>query len=226
MSSVNAKERRGRQALIKAVQLCPDKDAKLTLYTDSQYAINGEFLHPCPPFRPFSLRLRFFHAAITVWQHAWRRNKWQRRPAKAGSGASPVLNKDLIRRLEHEMASRLHRPKLVYVKGHNRNHGNEMADRLAVAGAAKAAIPRDMWVEHEPPVSDDEGSGGDRKRQRTVIDLWTKAGVSVEKAREKAGILLPQAEEKVAAAEAEQDKDVLNVAEEDDGGVDWDQVEV
>lgn len=172
--------------------------------------------------------------AINVWQHAWRRNKWKRRSSSktGGTTSSAVLNKDLIRRLEHEMAARIHRPTLVYVKGHNKNHGNERADRLAVAGAAKPAIPREMWVDYEPPDSDEEerDGAGNGKRQRTVLELWTKAGVSVERARQKSGLAplssSPPLPTEVQPQAAMQEAALVEADDDDDDGIDWTQIDV
>lgn len=108
--------------LIRAVQLCPDPDAQLVIYTDSAYCINGEqgrrsgvsgnLLTQCP------------FAAIEKWQGNWRRNGWL-----LSSTQTPVLNKDLIRLLERELRGRRLRPILRKVKGHSNNKGNCMADK-------------------------------------------------------------------------------------------------
>ncbi|UZJ56462.1 hypothetical protein CBS101457_005782 [Exobasidium rhododendri] len=114
--------------IIRAVQLCPDADAQLIIYTDSQYCIN----------------------AINLWQRNWRRQNWRT------SKDEPVLNKDLIRLLERELRNRKLRPTLVKVKGHSSNKGNRKADQLAVKGAKKPMIAPHLWRNLEPSDSEDE----------------------------------------------------------------------
>lgn len=62
-------------------------------------------------------------AAINEWQRGWRRKGW------INSSGQPVMNKDLIRRLERELRARKIRPTLIYVRGHKGDVGNEQADR-------------------------------------------------------------------------------------------------
>ncbi|GIY71529.1 ribonuclease H1 [Caerostris darwini] len=78
---------------------------KVKLYTDSQFLIH----------------------AITDWIKKWKTNGW-----KLVNG-DPVVNKDDF--LELEAVSKGLDVEWIYVKAHARNHGNEEADRLAVAGA-------------------------------------------------------------------------------------------
>ncbi|PWN51287.1 ribonuclease H-like protein [Violaceomyces palustris] len=121
-------------AIIRAIQLCPDPDAELQIYTDSQYAIS----------------------AITQWQGNWRAKGW-----KLSTG-EPVMNKDLIRRLERELRKRKIRPKLIKVKGHDGIYGNEMADMLANQGASLPEVEGE--VDLEPSPSEEESPKRAKKR--------------------------------------------------------------
>ncbi|XP_055934079.1 uncharacterized protein LOC129963622 [Argiope bruennichi] len=78
---------------------------KVKLYTDSQFLIH----------------------AITDWIKKWKTNGW-----KLVNG-DPVVNKDDF--LELEAISQGLEVEWIYVKAHARNHGNDEADRLAVAGS-------------------------------------------------------------------------------------------
>lgn len=77
---------------------------QVTLYTDSQYVRKG----------------------ITNWIKGWKRNGW-----KTASG-KPVKNQDLWQLLDE--ASSKHVITWKWVKGHNGNAGNELADQLASKG--------------------------------------------------------------------------------------------
>jgi len=98
----------------------------------------------------------------------WRKNDWK------NSSGEEVKNRDLVRRIRSELEKRENhskdssssigiksrtRPKFVHVKAHSGIHGNEMADQLAVRGAQMKQVPKDEWVELEPPHSDSEEYG-------------------------------------------------------------------
>ena len=76
----------------------------IDLYTDSNYVRQG----------------------LTEWLPAWRARNWRTADKK------PVKNQDLWERLD--AAARRHRIRWHWVKGHNGDPGNELADRLANAG--------------------------------------------------------------------------------------------
>lgn len=82
--------------------------APVEIHTDSQYVKNG----------------------ITMWIKAWKQNGWKTAARK------PVKNQDLWERLDAIVAKR--NVSWHWVKGHNGTYGNEDADRLATAAAAKA----------------------------------------------------------------------------------------
>lgn len=82
------------------------------IHTDSQYSMDS----------------------IQKWSKKWETNGY-----KTSSGAD-VANQDLIkscRRLVNEIEANSGSVEFVKVKGHSGNHGNDMADRLAVEGCTK-----------------------------------------------------------------------------------------
>jgi ribonuclease HI len=96
-------------AIQRALEIVP-RSANIHIITDSNYAIN----------------------CSTVWYVSWKRNNW------TTSQNGPVLNKDLImaiRALIDERDAKGAKTEMEWIKGHSADHGNEAADRLAVAGA-------------------------------------------------------------------------------------------
>lgn len=84
----------------------------MTIVTDSRYSID----------------------CVTNWFRKWIRNNWQT------SDGKPVENKDLIQSILvkiNERDSLKVTTTFEWVKGHNRDPGNEEADRLAVNGARR-----------------------------------------------------------------------------------------
>jgi ribonuclease HI len=86
------------------------RPCEVALYTDSQYVRQG----------------------ISDWIQSWKRNGWRT------SAKKPVANADLWRALDDESAR--HRIQWQWVKGHSGDVGNERADALANAGAARFAV--------------------------------------------------------------------------------------
>lgn len=74
---------------------------KVELYSDSVYVING----------------------VTKWMISWQKRGWK------SSNNKPVKNQDLWQKLL--VAKERHDIKWHWVKGHNGDYGNEMADSLA-----------------------------------------------------------------------------------------------
>jgi len=74
------------------------------LYSDSKYVVNG----------------------IVEWIDNWKRNNWRTKDKK------PVANVELWQELD--AAQQRHRISWHWVKGHNGNHYNEIADELARRG--------------------------------------------------------------------------------------------
>lgn len=80
--------------------------SKLSIHTDSQFLIK----------------------CITCWIYKWKKNGW-----KLANGEN-VKNKDELVKLDNAIKS-LNAIQWIHVKGHSGNVGNEMADKLARAGA-------------------------------------------------------------------------------------------
>ncbi|WLP93112.1 ribonuclease HI [Gordonia sp. NB41Y] len=81
------------------------RSSSVVLYTDSSYVRNG----------------------ITKWVAGWQSNGWKTKDKK------PVKNADLWRRLVEE--EKRHQVTWRWVKGHNGDHYNEIADQLATSAA-------------------------------------------------------------------------------------------
>jgi len=99
-----------RMELMAAIQALEalQRPAKVSLYTDSTYLLNG----------------------ITKWIQGWQRNGW------LTSAKKPVKNEDLWRRLVAAMSR--HEVTWLWVKGHAGDPGNERADALARRGIEEA----------------------------------------------------------------------------------------
>ncbi|KGY15448.1 hypothetical protein PABG_11761 [Paracoccidioides brasiliensis Pb03] len=120
-------------AIIRALDIAP-RHRDVTIFTDSKYAIN----------------------CVTVWFVNWQRNKWMTSEDK------PVENKDLIQSILEKIQERTVlnvKTLFEWVRGHNRDPGNEAADRLAVNGARSAAIETANIGDNDENLSDDEGGG-------------------------------------------------------------------
>jgi ribonuclease HI len=89
-------------AAIKALELA--REAKIILFTDSQYVKNG----------------------ITQWIKNWKKNGWKTAANK------PVKNQDLWMKLDGLLSDR--DVDWRWVRGHNDNPRNERADQLANKG--------------------------------------------------------------------------------------------
>jgi len=89
------------QAVIEALKTLKKESAKIIVYTDSKYVLTG----------------------ISEWIFGWKKNGWKNAAKK------PIKNIDLWQELDAETAK--HEIKWVWVKGHNGNKYNEIADRLA-----------------------------------------------------------------------------------------------
>ena len=94
------------------------KPSKVTLYSDSQYVVNG----------------------ITKgWAERWRANGWMKNKREA------AVNPDLWEKLL-ELCGK-HDVRFKWVKGHAGNVGNERCDQLATREAAKKRLPADKVYE-------------------------------------------------------------------------------
>ncbi len=90
-------------AVIEALKAVKKSKADIIIYTDSKYVQNG----------------------ITSWIHGWKKNGWK------GSNRKPVKNVDLWQDLDLESSK--HNIDWQWVKGHNGNKYNEIADELATS---------------------------------------------------------------------------------------------
>ena len=88
-------------AVIEALKAVKKSQADIIIYTDSKYVQNG----------------------ITSWIHSWKKNGWK------GSNKKPVKNVDLWQDLDLESSK--HNIDWQWVKGHNGDKYNEIADELA-----------------------------------------------------------------------------------------------
>ncbi len=100
-----------RMELMAAIQALEalHRPAKVNLYTDSRYLLDG----------------------ITKWIGSWQRNGW------LTSARQPVKNADLWRRLAEAING--HEISWLWVKGHAGDADNERADALARLGIEEAA---------------------------------------------------------------------------------------
>ena len=89
------------RAVIEALKIMKKEDSLITIYTDSKYVMDG----------------------ITKWILSWKKNGWR------GSDKKPVKNIDLWQELDFEVSK--HKIEWIWVRGHNGNRFNEMADELA-----------------------------------------------------------------------------------------------
>ena len=110
-------------AILRALDIAP-RHRDVLIYSDSKYSID----------------------CVTVWFTNWRKNNWQTSKKKN------VENKDLIESILTKIEERnLLRVKTTFewVRGHNKNAGNEAADGLASAGARNALGMKSLGWDNE-----------------------------------------------------------------------------
>jgi len=98
-------------AISRALEIAPI-DRNVVIYSDSHYSIQ----------------------CVTQWYKKWTSNEWKNAAGK------DVENKDLIKPIRQYIETRElagSYTEFVWVKGHDKNVGNEGADKLAVAGAER-----------------------------------------------------------------------------------------
>lgn len=96
-------------AILRALETAPARQS-VKIISDSEYSIN----------------------CVTKWYKTWQRNGWM------NSTGKPVENRDLVGGILDRMEERRSeggRTDFLWVRGHNKDPGNEAADRLAVSGA-------------------------------------------------------------------------------------------
>jgi ribonuclease HI len=116
-------------AIIRALEIAP-RHRPVTVVTDSRYAID----------------------CVTNWFRKWIRNNW------LTSDNKPVENKDLIQSILvkiNERDSLKVTTTFEWVKGHNRDPGNEEADKLAVDGARRGVMKTPSSAGLRAAVADD-----------------------------------------------------------------------
>ncbi|KAJ5145577.1 Ribonuclease H [Penicillium bovifimosum] len=116
MGNRQTNQRAELTAILRAIDIAP-RHRDVTIVSDSKYAIN----------------------CVTDWFVNWRRNNWMTRDNK------PVENRDLIESILVKIEERIDlkvKTKFEWVKGHNKDAGNEQADKLAVAGAQAGVAAR------------------------------------------------------------------------------------
>lgn len=116
-------------AILRALEIAP-RHRDVTIFTDSRYSID----------------------CVTVWYINWRRNNWKTANNK------PVENKDLIEAILVKIEERQElkvQTLFEWLKGHNKDPGNEAADRLAVEGARKGVSDKAAAMEAVHGLPDD-----------------------------------------------------------------------
>jgi ribonuclease HI len=86
------------------------RSSEVVVYTDSKYVQNG----------------------ITEWIFGWKKNNWR------SASKKPIKNVDLWQELDFEALK--HNIEWKWVKGHNGNHYNEIADVLARDAAEQFSL--------------------------------------------------------------------------------------
>lgn len=109
------------EAMKHAVAHHPHKPVKIV--SDSQYAING----------------------ASLWMASWKRNNWEKKSRKGGNEVKNVDLWKIIDRLKSQLNI-----SFSWVKGHNGNQFNEIADRLADTGARSMERHQGVASRHEP----------------------------------------------------------------------------
>ncbi|XP_052256695.1 ribonuclease H1-like isoform X2 [Dreissena polymorpha] len=98
-------------AVVRAVQYAKTRGIQeLTVHTDSQFLINS----------------------MTKWLPSWLKKDW-----KTSTGAPVINREDFEALIHHSKGIKIH---WNHVRGHQGIHGNEEADKLAVAGANKPYV--------------------------------------------------------------------------------------
>ncbi|KAJ5794402.1 hypothetical protein N7457_001001 [Penicillium paradoxum] len=116
-------------AILRAIDIAP-RHRDVTIITDSRYSID----------------------CVTVWFVNWRRNNWMTRDKK------PVENKDLVESILVKIEERNElkvKTLFEWVKGHNKDPGNEEADKLAVNGAQKGVSAKAEALQAAQEVPDE-----------------------------------------------------------------------
>ena len=125
-------------------------DERLVILCDSQYVINS----------------------VTKWMKGWKKKGWKKRDGK------PVLNKDLMVRLDAAMEGR--DVVFEWVRGHSGHHLNEAAD--AKARAVATAIQRGASPDEGPGLAD--APAGVRRTSATEPSVPSSVGPAAHPAQD------------------------------------------
>lgn len=108
-------------AILKALEWIKDTMpvGDVVIYSDSQYCVN----------------------ACNTWRFAWRARGWVKKAR--GCAPQPVKNKELWIEIDKALSSV--RAKVVWIKGHAGNRGNELADKLSRQG--RQSLPSDAIID-------------------------------------------------------------------------------
>ncbi|GJJ72397.1 ribonuclease HI [Entomortierella parvispora] len=106
-SDTQTNQRAELTAAYRALEACGSDTKPIEIRTDSMYTVN----------------------IVTKWAEGWAKNNWRR------SDGDPVMNRDIIEPLMEKIKKRPGPINWVHVRAHVGEFGNEMADRLANAGA-------------------------------------------------------------------------------------------
>ncbi|EAX93608.1 RNase H family protein [Trichomonas vaginalis G3] len=131
----------------------------LNVYTDSKYVFNG----------------------ITDWVRGWKSRGWKK------SDGGKVLNLELWKRLDQVNSD--HTVSWKWVKGHSVNHGNNMADQIAVANIPNTKsdynFPRNDQ-KYEGKISFLDDDDWSNYKPNNNLNLGTKFEIQKEKEQNKA----------------------------------------
>lgn len=106
------------EAVLKAIESC-EIDDEIEIYSDSQLLVS----------------------TFNQWMEKWESFGWKRKMNSKNN--DPIKNVDLVQRLL--LLKKLYKNvKVVWVKGHNGNKYNEMADQLCLSALSRFSISRSI----------------------------------------------------------------------------------
>ena len=124
-------------AFIEFLKTAP-KNSDITVYSDSKYVLNGLNKNwKCEEIvfkrRKLSKNKEEGEVVFTGWLNNWIKNGWKKK-------GGPILNLKLWKVLVEECKAHLRSGSTInciWVKGHSKNKGNDLADKLANIGVPK-----------------------------------------------------------------------------------------
>lgn len=106
------------RAVLAALTEIKSNDIPIKLYCDNQYVC---------------------HSISKGWADKWEREEW-----KAATETGLRINYDLWKQVLIQVRRFTVKPELIWIKGHNGTHYNELADRLADKGRKSEIILKDL----------------------------------------------------------------------------------